>query len=97
MVEIIGWTLLSISGLSLITLVIGMVVDEEMLAGISGCLCFISFCGFGVCAVMLHSGEHKRLMKQCMDSGKQEFECVSILREPTSTVIPMPIIIPSGR
>ena len=43
------------------------------------------------------SAEKARLMAQCMADGKKEYECVSILRKPQGSVIPIPIIIPSGR
>lgn len=45
-------------------------------------------------SVKFGGDEHKRLMAQCMASGRQEFECVSMLRQNSSTVVPMPIIIP---
>ena len=40
--------------------------------------------------------EDQRLLAQCMKDRK-EYECVAMLRRPSSDVIPVPIIIQGGR
>lgn len=35
--------------------------------------------------------ENDRLLVQCMDDGKKEYECVSMLRRNRDTVVPIPI------
>ena len=42
------------------------------------------------------SDHQKVLMEQCIEDGHKEYECVSMLRSPESTVIPVPVII-AGR
>jgi len=48
-------------------------------------------------AIADSSRDSDRLMAQCMADGKKEYECVAMLRNNSSTIIPMPIYIPSGR
>ena len=46
----------------------------------------------------LEDAERARLMQQCLDDGKKEYECQGLLaRGQSTTFIPLPIIIPSGR
>lgn len=35
-----------------------------------------------------------KLMQQCLASGKQEYECYSMLRSNSSAPVPIPIMIP---
>ncbi len=38
-----------------------------------------------------NAGEHQRLVQQCMDDGKKEYECEALLKRdrPTTVVIPV--------
>ncbi len=38
-----------------------------------------------------NAGEHQRLVQQCMDDGKKEYECEALLKRdrPTTFVIPV--------
>jgi hypothetical protein len=40
--------------------------------------------------------EFSRLVRQCQDDGRREYECVALLRVHSSgsSVVPMPIVIP---
>lgn len=42
------------------------------------------------------NNKHKRLIAQCIEDGRKEYECVAMLKTDTQ-IVPMPIIIPSGR
>lgn len=41
--------------------------------------------------------ERHRLIEQCRNDGKKEYECKAMFKAPSSQYVPMPIIIPSGR
>lgn len=36
-------------------------------------------------------GEHKRLMAQCIQDGKKEYECEVLLRKPQAQIVPIPV------
>ena len=44
---------------------------------------------------IIKDNEKDRLLKQCMEDGKKEYECVSLLRRQhqNMTLMPMPMII----
>lgn len=67
------------------------------MSGISAFWLFITI-GLSVCAVGAYFSEKDadRLVKQCIDDGRREYECVALLRSHSSgsTMVPMPIVIP---
>lgn len=63
--------------------------EEKILAA-----CVSLFIGLMTGLVMKGCEESNRLMKQCIDDGKKEYECKSILTSRSSpNIVPMPIII----
>jgi hypothetical protein len=55
-----------------------------------GGLCLIVIVVF-ILAVNAANKESARIMRQCMDDGKKEYECKAMLKQ---DVMPMPIILP---
>lgn len=41
--------------------------------------------------------ENRRLVAQCMADGKKEYECVALLKDPPSHVMPVVVPIHTGR
>lgn len=92
MIEIVIFTL---AGLTFLGFILGAIFDFDKTV-VGGCfIAFIVlvFIGVGLANSEIGS-EHNRLIKQCMDDGKKEYECKALLRKPQSNVIPMPIVIP---
>lgn len=53
----------------------------------------IAFCiGLLITAAIVVGENKSRLIKQCMDDGKKEYECESMLKQDV-----IPVYIPSGR
>lgn len=64
-------------------------------AMLAGCTAALVACVIGSAAASSSEhAEHERLMAQCIQDGKKEYECVSLLKKPESTVTSVPIIIP---
>lgn len=87
--------ILTLAGLTFLGFILGTIFefDKTVVAG-----CFIAFIvllsiGLGL-AISETASEHNRLIKQCMDDGKKEYECEALLRKPQSNVTHMPIVIP---
>ena len=67
--------------------------DERIVGGcmVTLIVSFIVLIGM----VVVYDSDHKeRLMQQCMEDGKKEYECESMLRKPQSNIVPMPVVIP---
>lgn len=82
-------------GLSLLGFLVGMIADwDERFVG--GCLItfIVMFIVVLVMAINQDVQKKTRLMAQCMEDGKKEYECESMLAKPRSSVVPMPVIIP---
>ena len=43
--------------------------------------------------VVANVKENDRLIMQCMDDGRKEYECRAMLRDQSPTVIPMPVYV----
>jgi hypothetical protein len=52
---------------------------------------FVAVFGVLILAMMADSKESARLMRQCMDDGKKEYECKAMLKQDL-VPIPMPIM-----
>lgn len=68
----------------------------ENFGGFIVLIVFLSFIGLLGFAAVSEVRESNRMMAQCMADGHKEYECHSMLDD-HSSVIPMPIIIPTGR
>lgn len=70
-------------------------VDNEGVAFLGGLAVFVGLtCGMAG-AGMTETAERERLVSQCLADGRREYECRSMMRGPDTTVVPMPIIVPS--
>lgn len=96
MAEIIGWTAVGFIVLGAVGFIVGLITAEDVFLGAGIVTAIVSGIILLICAGIADSRNNTRLMSQCMASGKQEFECVAMLKR-NDTVIPIPIIIPSGR
>lgn len=38
-----------------------------------------------------------RLVKQCIEDGHKEYECRAMLRQPSTSVVPVPVFVQGGR
>ena len=55
-----------------------------------GVICIMAFI-----AIFHHSAERDRLVKQCMEDDKKEYECKAMFRDDTTYVpMPIPIVVP---
>jgi len=43
--------------------------------------------------VVANGKENDRLIMQCMDDGRKEYECRAMLRDQSPTVIPIPVYV----
>lgn len=87
--------ILGVLALSFIGFVAGMILgwNEFVVGGFMIVLLATLFGGLGY-AITMENAEHRRLIAQCMEDGKKEYECEALLKEPQSRVMPMPIVIP---
>lgn len=92
MIDIVIFTLVVLTFLGVI---LGLIFDfsETVVLG-----CFIAFIVLLFIILGLafseSESEHNRLIRQCMDDGKKEYECEALMRKPQSNVTHMPIVIP---
>lgn len=87
--------ILSVLALSFIGFIAGMILDwnEFVVGGFMIVLLATLLGGLGY-AITMENAEHRRLIAQCMEDGKKEYECEAMLKKPRSSVVPMPVIIP---
>jgi hypothetical protein len=82
-------------GVALWFLITGKCDESTALIGL--CVSFgltVVAIGWGL---YLSSADEDRLMAQCKADGRKEYECSAMLRSRSPTLVPMPIVVPSGR
>ena len=91
----IDYFILGLLALSFLGFIGGMIADWDE-RFVAGCLitCIVMlFVVFGI-AFKNDADKKARLMAQCMEDGKKEYECESMLAKPRSSVVPIPVVIP---
>lgn len=90
-----GIVILTLVGLTFLGFILGAIFDFDGAVAVGCFITFIAllFIGLGWAIYGIES-EHNRLIKQCMDDDKKEYECEALLRKPQSNVTHMPIVIP---
>lgn len=92
MIDIVIFTL---AVLTFLGAILGMIFDFGETVVVRFFIAFIVllFGSIGLAVYEIES-EHNRLIKQCMDDGKKEYECEALMRKPQSNVTHIPIVIP---
>lgn len=90
MTWIISWLLVIVVGILLF--IVGLYTDTDATIGWGCVLFFVGLIAVVLLALNAEDAEHARLMRQCMDAGLPEYECVSKLRQNYSPVI-VPMVV----
>ena len=87
--------ILTLAGLTFLGFILGIIFDFGETVVLRFFIAFIVLLFIIlVLAISEIESEHNRLIKQCMDDGKKEYECEALMRKPQSNVTNMPIVIP---